>query len=117
MKILTTTPVVHVSNLQNAVAYYTNILAFKLDFEFGDYVGLTYGNMVIHLSGPTNQGAKKAAGSAHFCFYCDNVNAYYEKITAKGALLEFPIDNRIYGLRDFAVNDEDGNTLVFGMDC
>jgi uncharacterized glyoxalase superfamily protein PhnB len=116
MKILSTTPVSHVSDIKNAMAYYTSILGFTVDFEYGDYVGLTYGDACIHLSGPNHDGIKKPAGKALFCFYCDDVNAYYNEVTAKGALLEFDIGDRSYGLRDFGVNDQDGNTLVFGMD-
>lgn len=116
MKAISVTPVVHVSDIKNAIIYYTDVLGFAVDFEYGDYIGLTYGDICIHLSGPANDGAKKPAGTAHFCFYCDDVNGYFDEITQKGAIIDFPIGDRMYGLRDFAVNDEDGNTLVFGMD-
>ncbi|TFF36945.1 glyoxalase superfamily protein [Mucilaginibacter psychrotolerans] len=115
MKILSTTPVSHVSDIKKTTAYYTNILGFSVDFEHGDYVGLTYGDAWIHLSEPKHNGIKKPAGKALFCFYCDDLNAYYHEVTAKGAILEFDIGDRSYGLRDFSVNDEDGNTLIFGM--
>lgn len=32
----------------------------------------------------------------------------------KGAAITVPLDKRPYGMRDFAVDDLDGNTLVFG---
>lgn len=115
MKALSSTAVIHVSDLNRAGKYYIDVLGFKPDFEFGDYWGLTFGEICIHLSGPKNQGTKKAPGSAHFCIDCDEVDAYYDLIKRKGAIINIPIDNRIYGMRDFSVNDEDGNTLVFGM--
>lgn len=115
MKALSSTAVIHVSDLNRAGKYYTDILGFKPDFEFGDYWGLTFGEICIHLSGPKNQGTKKAPGSAHVCFDCDDVNAYYDDIVKNGALIDAPIADRVYGVRDFSVNDGDGNTLVFGM--
>ena len=114
MKTISITAVIHVSDLQSAAAYYTDILGFKIDFRFGDYLGLTYGNVSIHLNGPKNQGTKKAPGGAHFCIDCDEVDSYYTSISGKGALISVPLADREYGVRDFAVNDKDGNTLVFG---
>lgn len=57
---------------------------------------------------------KKAPGNAHFCIDCDEVDEYYNLISEKDALISVPIADRQYGVRDFAVNDPDGNTLVFG---
>ena len=115
MKALSSTVVIHVSDLSRAGKYYTDILGFKPDFEFGDYWGLTYDNICIHLSGPKTPGVKKAPGSAHVCIDCDEVDAYYDDIVKKGARIDVSIADRVYGVRDFSVNDEDGNTLVFGM--
>jgi predicted enzyme related to lactoylglutathione lyase len=114
MKILGTTVVVHVSDLERAMQYYTNVLGFTFDFKFGDYAGLFNGQASIHLCGPTNRGIKKQPGSANWCMDCDEVDDYYMLISSKGALITVPIANREYGVRDFAVNDHDGNTLVFG---
>lgn len=115
MKALSLAVVVHVSNLDAALKYYTDVLGFTLDFQFGDYAGLVYNNVLIHLNGPTNQGTKKAPGSAHFCIDCDEIDQYYQLIISKGALVEVPLADRVYGMRDCAVNDPDGNTIVFGM--
>jgi len=57
---------------------------------------------------------KKAAGSAHFCIDCDEVDTYYTTILERGALIAVPLEDRFYGVRDFGVNDHDGNTLVWG---
>jgi uncharacterized glyoxalase superfamily protein PhnB len=80
----------------------------------GDYAGLSLDNVDIHLCGPANQGMKKTPGGAHFCIDCDEVDEYYDNISKKGALIAVTLDDRFYGMRDFAVNDHDGNTLVLG---
>ena len=114
MKVLSTTVVVHVSDLNRALNYYINILGFGEDFKVPEYAGLVMDSVSIHLCGPGNQGMKKVHGSAHFCIECDDVNNYFDSIYAKGAFIAVPLEDRYYGMRDFAVNDHDGNTLVFG---
>ena len=114
MKALNTAVVIHVSDFDRSLNYYTNILGFTEDFKLADYAGLFMDNVSIHLSGPANPGMKKISGNAHFCIDCDEVNTYFDEITKKGALIAIPLADRFYGMRDFAVNDHDGNTLVFG---
>ncbi len=57
---------------------------------------------------------KKPPGGTHFCIDCDDVNAYFDVFSKNCALIIIPLEDRYYGMRDFAVNDYDGNTLVFG---
>jgi predicted enzyme related to lactoylglutathione lyase len=113
MKALTLTVVIPVSDLENAIQYYTKVLGFTFDFIFGDYAGLFTGKANIHLSGPDNQGIKKTPGSALCVIDCDDVDTYYNLLKEKGANISVPIANRVYGVRDFSIDDHDGNTIVF----
>jgi len=114
MKAVSSAIVIHVSDLPASLTYYQDTLGFSEDFRFGDYVGLIHGSVLVHLNGQTGQGIKKIPGGAHLCIDCDEVDTFYEQIKAKRALITVPIEDRHYGMRDFAVNDPDGNTLVFG---
>jgi len=114
MKTLSTTVVIQVSDLDRALDYYTAILGFTEDFKLETYAGLFLGAVSIHLSGPAHPGMKKAVGGVLFCIDCDEVDAYFDVFSKKGALIVVPPEDRFYGVRDFAVNDPDGNTLVFG---
>lgn len=114
MKALSTSVVIHVSDLDRALDYYTDTLGFAEDFKLEAYAGLVLDNVCIHLSGPANPGRKKTPGSAHFCIECDEVDNYFDTLSKKGAFIDVPLEDRFYGMRDFAVNDHDGNTLVFG---
>ncbi|MRG48639.1 VOC family protein [Chitinophaga sp. SYP-B3965] len=114
MKALSTSVVIHVSDLDRALNYYKDTLGFREDFKLEAYAGLELDNVFIHLSGPANPGRKKTPGSAHFCIECDEVDDYFDTISKKGAFIDVPLEDRFYGMRDFAVNDHDGNTLVFG---
>lgn len=114
MKAFNSATVIHVSNFRNSLDYYTKILGFNFDFEFGEYAGLYMDQVFIHISGPGNAGQKKPEGSAHLCIDLDDADGYYQRLSSNGAIISITLADRDYGMRDFAVNDPDGNTLVFG---
>ncbi|PSK92448.1 VOC family protein [Taibaiella chishuiensis] len=106
--------VFHVSDLEAAIAYYTEVLGFSPDFRYGGYAGLQFGKVLLHLSDAGEQGLKRPVGGGHVCVFCDEVDDYHRDIMSKGAhVLVAPAD-RPYGMRDFALEDKDGNVLVFG---
>jgi uncharacterized glyoxalase superfamily protein PhnB len=104
----------HISNLETAVKYYTEVLGFTLDFRYEQIAGVKYGSVFIHLSAPNPGVTKKAIGEGHMYIFCDEVDQYCQEIIDKGALLFITVDNRTYGMRDFGVKDHDGNILAFG---
>ena len=103
----------HVSNVEASIKYYTEVLGFMPEFRYMDFAGLEYDTVLIYLSGP-GQDVKKAVGEGSVYIFCDDVDQYYQDISGKGALLEVPLDDRPYNMRDFAVKDLDGNVLTFG---
>lgn len=115
MKALSCTTVFHVADVRRSLQYYKDILGFTEDFIFGDYAGLYYDQVLIHLCGPKNQGIRKIPGNTLLCIECDEVDHFHNILSGKGALILNAPEDRIYGLRDFAVNDPDGNTIVFGV--
>lgn len=115
MKAFSSATVIHVSDFKSALDYYTRILGFTFDFEFGEYAGLFIDEVFIHISGSENPGRKKPTGSAHLCIDIDQVDEYYQRLTENGAIISVTLEDRVYGMRDFAVDDPDGNTLVFGQ--
>lgn len=102
----------HVDNLDSSIEYYTAVLGFMVDFRYMDLAGLEYGDILIYLSGP-GQDAKRAVGEGSIYIFCDEVDQYFQDISAKGAFTEITIDDRPYGMRDFAIKDLDGNFLTF----
>ncbi|MFD2874279.1 VOC family protein [Mucilaginibacter ximonensis] len=115
MKALSIAIVVHVTDLEASLSYYIDVLGFTMDFRFGDYAGLLLDDVLIHLSGPNNEGQKKPPGGAHFCIDLNEIDDYYQLLQRKGTNITVAMADRIYGIRDFAVDDPDGNTIVFGM--
>lgn len=108
-------PIFYVADVDAAVRHYTTILGFTESFRYGTYAGLKLGSCELHL---TDTGeARQIVGAGTAYMLCDEVDAYFTQIKAAGARLKNTPDNRIYGMRDFAVFDLDGNQLSFGCDA
>ncbi|MBB2145767.1 VOC family protein [Pedobacter sp. LMG 31464] len=115
MKATSSATVFHVSNLEISILYYTTVLGFHHAFTFGDYAGICSGEATIHLCGQGNDGIKKSLGQGHICIDIDQIDSYYNSLLEKQVKIVYPIGDREYGLRDFAISDPDGNYLVFGQ--
>ena len=106
----------HVSDVEASLAFYTAVLGFSERFRFGDYAGLEYGEVQIHLSGPASTN-KRQVGQGSIYVFCDDVDAYHAEITGKGAVPQAPPKDYEYGMRDFVMEDPDGNLLGFGQEA
>lgn len=105
----------HVSSVEASLKYYTEVLGFSERFRFGDYAGVEYADIQIHLSGPQSTN-KKAVGQGGIYIFTDDVDGYYAEITAKGARTQAPPRNYEYGMRDFVIEDLDTNLIGVGQE-
>ena len=115
MKPKTLIPVFLVSDVDAAVRYYTSTLGFTQFFRYGTYAGLRVGECELHLTDPSEPRHVVGAGTAYLI--CDEVDAYFAQVKAAGARLKTEPADRVYGMRDFAVFDVDGNQITFGCDA
>lgn len=114
MKAKTLIPIFYVKDVDAAVHYYTAALEFVQSFRYGTYAGLKIGSCELHVTDVGEARQIVGAGSAYLT--CDGVDDYFLKIKAAGAHLKSEPADRVYGMRDFAVFDIDGNQLTFGCD-
>ena len=105
-------PVLQVSDLDRALAYYTDVLGFGEDFRFGQYAGVRNGDATLHLCAHTIH--KRPVGGGAAFIFCDEVNDYFANIKRKGAIVKVEPADQPYGMRDFIVLEPDGNHLTFG---
>jgi len=103
----------HVKDREVSAKYYIDILGFTHEFTYWDLSGFEYGAVLIYLSGP-KQDVNKIAGQGSIYIFCDEVDDYYKDISAKGARISMPLEDRAYGMRDFSITDPDGNLITFG---
>ena len=105
----------HVSDLDASLKYYTEVLGFSERFRFGDYAGVEYGDIQIHLSGPKATN-KRAVGQGGIYIFCDDVDGYHEEVSARGARIQAAPRDYEYGMRDFVIEDPDANLIGIGQE-
>ena len=115
MKSLSAASVFQVANVESALRFYTDVLGFSEDFRFGDYAGVKFGDVCIHLCGHSVH--KRPVGGGTVYVFCDEVDSYYAEIEAKGASAKCAPRNYDYGMRDFTAVDLDGNHVTFGCEA
>ena len=106
----------HVSELERSLKYYTEVLGFTEQFRFGDYAGVQFDEIQIHLSGPKATN-KREIGQGSIYIFCDAVDEHYERVKAKGAVTQAPPKDYEYGMRDFVIEDPDRNMVAFGQEA
>jgi uncharacterized glyoxalase superfamily protein PhnB len=114
MKPQSAASVFQVASVDSALRYYKEVLGFSEDFRFGDYAGVKFGELYIHLCG--HGVHKRPIGGGTVYVYCDEVDSYYAEIKKKGANFKSEPSDYAYGMRDFMAVDLDGNHLAFGCE-
>jgi catechol 2,3-dioxygenase-like lactoylglutathione lyase family enzyme len=102
-----------VSDVRAAVEFYTKKLGFWLAFAEGDpprFAGVNLDRVQIFLQ----LGMPKPTGCSAY-FAVAEADELYEFHRSNGVEVVEPIDDRYYGMRDYAVRDLDGHYLSFGQ--
>ena len=108
-------PVMHIADVETAIVYYTTVLGFTEDFRWKDYAGVCWDGLAhLHLNGFANGPERNGKGQAYFIV--DNVDEVYAGMLSRGAVIDHPLVDNPYGMRDFSVVDPDGNRYTFGTD-
>lgn len=101
-----------VSDVIAASNFYTTKLGFWQSFIWGDpptMAGVNLGNVQIFLE----QGTPNPKGCSVY-FVVGDADELYEFHRANGVEIVVPPEDRLYGLRDYAVRDLNGYRLSFG---
>jgi len=115
MKTTSISPILQVNDLAKSISFYCDVLLFTKEFAYGEppfYAGVKHDSLVLHLCSSEENKTRRGMGSAYI--FCDEVDAYYTEITAKGAEVTSPLNTYPYGMRDFQIKDIDGNLISFG---
>jgi catechol 2,3-dioxygenase-like lactoylglutathione lyase family enzyme len=105
-------PSLSVSDVLAAADFYTKKLGFSLGFTWGDpptFAGLNLGDVQIFLE----QGTPSPKGCSVY-FHVGDADELFEYHRANGVEVVEPPEDRLYGLRDYAVRDLHGYRLAFG---
>jgi catechol 2,3-dioxygenase-like lactoylglutathione lyase family enzyme len=103
-----------VSDVPAAVEFYIHKLGFQRGFTWGEpptFAGVNLGHVQMFLSKGTPTPSAET-GAAYFVV--GDADALYEFHRANGVGIAQEIDDKPYGIRDYAVRDLYGYHLVFG---
>lgn len=110
-------PMLTTAQAQETIDFYTNMLGFtcnKYDHNTG-WALLQYGNAEIMLSAPnTHIPFEKPQFTGSFYFTTDMVDELWNKFKDKAKVC-YPVENFHYGMREFAIYDNNGYLLQFGQ--
>ena len=108
-------PRLHVHDLTRAIAFYRDMLGFRVTTVFPEttpvFAMLTRDNVCLQLGGP---GGRRDAGERSTCtlyLHVHDVRDLHRKLAAS-IPIEWGPEVFFYGRREFAVRDVDGNLLV-----
>lgn len=105
-----------VNDVRKSIVHYRDVLGFDVVFTYGEpvfYGGVARGDVVIHFQAAHR--TKRITGQGAVNIFVTEVDALYAELQARGAQIVQPPDDRSYGMRDFDLDDPDGNRLTFGM--
>jgi predicted enzyme related to lactoylglutathione lyase len=102
-----------VSDVEKSIAFYTEVLGFTVDFNYGAYAGIRRDGVSLHLG----QSSGPEVGRGKVYLMCDAVDDYYADVQSKGAEIKWAPKDYPYGRRDFEMTDPDGNSLAFSCEA
>ncbi len=112
------TPVFVVSDVIASLAHYRDALGFEEAFTWGEptyYAGVCRGNVTIHLQAASH--TERSPGASLLNIFVSSADAIFEELRERGARIVKEPATYPYGMRDFDVEDLDGNVLVFGSEA
>ncbi len=103
-------PAMPLADAAAAVRYYVEVLGFRINHQQQD-LGVMDRDAITVLLTPRSAGT--AVGSMYI--YIRDADALYAELKAKGARVEGEPVSHPWGLRDFEIQDLDGNRIRFGQ--
>jgi uncharacterized glyoxalase superfamily protein PhnB len=118
MKLENLTPMLRARNLQGTVDFYTNLLGFKCDSlnEDWGWASLSRDGATIMLALPNaHKPFKRPSFTGSLYFRCDDVDALWRQVKDRAKVC-YPVEDFEYGMREFAIYDNNGYLLQFGQE-
>jgi uncharacterized glyoxalase superfamily protein PhnB len=108
-------PVFVVDDVKRSLEHYRKALGFRVEFTHGDpasYAGIERDNVTLHLQ--TARDSRRKAGHSAIYVFVTDVDELHRELKSRGARIVNEPRDYPYGMRDFDVQDLDGNSLCFG---
>lgn len=121
MKLRNLTPMLETADLRQTIEFYKEALGFKCEGMFPDtenpgWACLQKDDVVIMFtSRNAHSSIEKPMMTGSLYLYPDDVDEAWTQLKDK-ATVEYPIEDFIYGMREFAIRDCNGYLLQFGQE-
>lgn len=109
--------VLAVKDLRRSVAFYRDMLGFKLEFEVAGWAFLSRDLFHVMLGEcPDAMSATETGDHSYFAYVrVEDVDDLYRELSAKGVPRVQEISDRPWGMREFGVRTPDGHRIMFGQ--
>lgn len=109
--------VLAVKDLRCSIAFYRDMLGFKLDFEVAGWAFLSRDLFHVMLGEcPDAMSATETGDHSYFAYVrVEDVDDLYRELSAKGVPRVQEISDRPWGMREFGVRTPDGHRIMFGQ--
>lgn len=122
-ELIDTIPYVWVADVEKAIPYYRDQLGFELEFVHtweweGDRYGLALmarDAITLHLR-VCECGDFRHTGTSFYQVRMNGVDALHAEYLERGATVRFPPTTQPWGVRDFQIDDPEGNRIYFFED-
>lgn len=118
MKFTALRPMITSANFQETVDFYTSTLGFICDAKSDEWewASLRRDSVEIMVSKPFDHiPFEKPIFTGSFYINTDKIDKLWDELKDKATVV-FPIENFEYGMREFAVYDNNGYLIQFGQD-
>jgi uncharacterized glyoxalase superfamily protein PhnB len=114
MKLNGLVPMLWVSDIEQTIAFYRDVLGFKCANQMEGWACLVNHNAELMISLPNqHEPFERLQFTGSFYFQPDDVDESWEQLRGKVPVV-YPIENFSYGMREFAIRDNSGYILQFG---
>jgi uncharacterized glyoxalase superfamily protein PhnB len=117
MNIKSLTPLLRTWNLRASITCYTEVLGFECESlsEEQVWASLRRDDVAIMLAGPNqHEGDKAPAFTGSLYFHTDDIDGLWQRLKDRARVC-YPIETFKYGMREFAIYDNNGYLLQFGQ--
>lgn len=109
-------PCLTVADLPKAIVFYKDLLGFRCTFTNGDpicFAIISRGGIEVSLSGERLGGV--AGRNNCYIKLSTGIEALYAEYQKSGAPITHPFRVEEYGMKEFMIEDPEGNTVNFGQ--
>lgn len=100
-------PAFAAKDFDGLVKFYRDVLGFEASYKTDVYAVLVRDDVMLHVY-PERDGMVGGNNSAYF--FVEGVDAIYEQVRERATIVH-PISDQEYGLRDFLMEDPEGNKI------